>query len=66
MPDPARVTPQYAWDSIQSSADALLVCAYDDPAKCRDLMLQGAIDMTELKKKLPSLPKNREIILYCA
>lgn len=49
-----------------SGGRALLVCAYDDREKCRKMKLEGAIDMDELRARLPSLPKDQEIILYCA
>ena len=45
---------------------ALLVCAYDDEAKCRSIKLEGAITSGELRERLPSLPKSQEIISYCA
>jgi hypothetical protein len=45
---------------------ALLVCAYDDDAKCSHMRLEDAITIGELRGRLSSLPKDREIILYCA
>ena len=45
---------------------ALLVCAYDDDAKCSQMRLEGATTIRELRESLSSLPKDREIILYCA
>jgi hypothetical protein len=45
---------------------AMLVCAYDDEAKCAGMRLEGASTLGELRRTLPSLPKNREIVLYCA
>lgn len=47
------------------SGGALLVCAYDDEAKCSKMMLDGAISMTELRARTASLPKDHEIIFYC-
>ncbi len=47
------------------SGGALLVCAYDDEAKCNRMKLEGAISMTELRARTASLPKDREIIFYC-
>jgi rhodanese-related sulfurtransferase len=56
-------------DSQQAQADiqtgALLVCAYDDPAKFKQYCVNGAISMDDFKRQLASLPKNREIIFYC-
>jgi hypothetical protein len=48
------------------SGEALLVCAYDDENKCRQMHLEGAIHMQELEEKLPELPKDKELIFYCA
>ena len=49
------------------SGNALLVCSYDDETcKGRGVILDGAILISDLEKKLPSLSKDREIIFYCA
>jgi hypothetical protein len=45
---------------------ALLVCAYEDEEKCRGMMLDGAIPHSVLKVREPLLPKDEEIIFYCA
>ena len=46
--------------------EALLVCAYDDEKKCRVLNLEGSISLTNFQSKASSLPKNQEIIFFCA
>jgi hypothetical protein len=66
MPDSTRVSPEYVWDKLHSADEPLFVCAYDDPQKCRDIKLQGSIDMAELNAMLGGVPKDREIVLYCA
>jgi rhodanese-related sulfurtransferase len=48
------------------AGQTLLVCAYDDEAKCRQMQLQGSIPLTQFASRAPSLPKDREIIFYCA
>jgi hypothetical protein len=48
------------------SGETLLVCAYDNDAKFRRLRLEGAISLSEFKSHFPSLPKDREIVFYCA
>jgi hypothetical protein len=48
------------------SGDALLVCAYDDDAKCAAMALEGAIPMSALRARTASLPKDQELIFYCA
>jgi len=45
---------------------ALLICAYEDEQKCRQNWLEGAMTMNELKARLISLPKEHELIFYCA
>ena len=45
---------------------ALLVCAYDDDAKCRGMLLDGAITLKDLQAREKDLPKNTEITFYCA
>ena len=52
--------------SARSSVKALLVCAYDDDEKCRQYHLDGAIPMSEFRKRASSLAKNQEVIFYCA
>ena len=46
--------------------EALLVCAYEDEAKCRVLNLDGSISLTSFQSKAASLPKSQEIIFFCA
>ena len=49
-----------------TAGDALLVCGYEDEARCQKLALEGAIPLTEFRNRLESVPKDREIIFYCA
>ena len=65
MDEPRRVTPQEIYPRVQSG-ETLLVCAYDDDAKFQRLRLKGAISLAELKSRWPTLPKDREIVFYCA
>lgn len=65
MTDVARVGPEEARRKVETG-EAILVCAYDDEEKCRDLHLEGAIHMQELEEKLPEIPKEKELIFYCA
>jgi hypothetical protein len=46
------------------SNQALLVCAYEDEAKCRRLNLDGSISFANFKSRVNSLPKSQEIIFY--
>ena len=45
---------------------ALLVCAYEDDAKCRMVNLDGSISLSTFQSRVGSLPKTQEIIFYCA
>lgn len=65
MAEPMRITPQEAREKVISGT-ALLVCAYEDEEKFKKLRLAGAISMTGLRKREPSLTKDNEIIFYCA
>jgi hypothetical protein len=49
-----------------SRGDAILVCAYDDEAKCDRVRLQGALTMTELRTQQGTLPKDARLLFYCA
>ena len=65
MAEIERVEAEEARRKVESG-DALLVCAYDDEAKCGSMKLEGAITLGELREMVPSLAKDRDIILYCA
>ncbi len=64
MAEPERITPEEAYQKLRAGK-TLLVCAYEDDAKFKMMQLQGAISLSEFKTKLPSLPKDGEIIFYC-
>jgi hypothetical protein len=63
MPDIQRIDAQQAHAKIKAN-QALLVCAYEDEAKCRMLNLDGSISFTSLQSRAGSLPKTQEIIFY--
>ena len=65
MGEATRISPEEVRRKI-TSGSALLVCAYEDDEKCRRLHLEGAMFLTEFRSKLPALPKDQEIIFYCA
>ncbi len=60
-----RIDPDTARENLTTS-NALLVCAYEDRARCRSLHIEGAIDLVELQAQEAKLPRDREIIFYCA
>jgi hypothetical protein len=49
-----------------TSGKALLVCAYRDEEACRKVQLEGSISLSRFESRLPGLPKDQEIIFYCA
>jgi hypothetical protein len=61
----ARIEAAEARRRVQSG-EALLVCAYDNESKCDTMKLEGAISLGVFEPKVPSLPRNLEIIFYCA
>ena len=65
MAEAIRITPEETYQKLRAGK-ALLVCAYDNEERFRNLQLEGAISFSELKFKLPALPKDQEIVLYCA
>jgi rhodanese-related sulfurtransferase len=65
MTEFVRVPPQEVRQKVESGS-ALLVCAYDDEQKFNQNHLEGAISLSEFKSRLASLPKDQEIIFYCA
>ena len=65
MAEPIRIGPDEARRKVKFGM-ALLVCAYDDEEKFRNMRLEGAISLSEFEGKLPSLSKEQELIFYCA
>jgi hypothetical protein len=62
--DVERVSVEEARREAQAGR-ALLVCAYDD-AKCTRVPLQGATTLSELSRRAASLPRDQQLIFYCA
>jgi hypothetical protein len=65
MADIERINVEDAHRRVAAN-QALLVCAYEDDAKCRMLSLEGSMPLTTFQTKAASLPKNQEIIFFCA
>ena len=63
MGDVKRISPQQARTKLKEN-QALLVCAYEDDAKCKIFNLEGSISFTSFKARAQSLPKSQEIIFY--
>jgi hypothetical protein len=60
-----RIGPEEAYRHVKSG-EAILVCAYEDEATFQKMRLDMAISFGEFQKLLPEIPKEREIIFYCA
>ena len=65
MTEPIRISPQTAREKTTSGL-TLLICAYDDEKKFNANHLEGAISFADFRTKLSSLPKDQNIIFYCA
>lgn len=65
MADASRIGVEEARRKV-TAGEALLVCAYDDEEKCRKINLQGSINMAQFTSRVGTLPKNQEVIFYCA
>jgi hypothetical protein len=65
MANVTRIDPETARREV-AAGRAWLVCAYDDRARCRSMMLDGAIDMDELQARLPTMRKDQPLMFYCA
>ena len=65
MADIERISVEEAHRKVAAN-QALLVCAYDDEARCRKLNLDGSISLTSFESKATSLQKDQEIIFFCA
>ena len=60
-----RITPREAYTKVKAG-QAILVCGYEEEEKFRAMRLEMAVSFAEFQKMLPTLPKDREIIFYCA
>jgi hypothetical protein len=63
--DIPRIAVEDARRKVQAN-QALLVCAYEDEGKCRMVNLEGSIPLTRFQARAASLPKDQEIIFFCA
>ena len=60
-----RIAPEDARQKVNAGS-VLFVCAYDDNEKFMNNQLEGAISLDAFRAKLDHLPKDQEIIFYCA
>ena len=64
MDKPQTIDPTQAHEKVERG-QATLVCAYSDSRHCRDLMLDGAISLTELVARLEQVDEDEELIFFC-
>jgi len=60
-----RVSVEEARREVEAGR-ALLVCAYEDESKCRQMPLANAITLNDLQRRIDSVPHNQTLIFYCA
>jgi hypothetical protein len=66
MSEPKRIPVEEVRDRMESNAGLLLVCAYEDEAKCRKQLLDGAIPLALLEERADAISEDREIVFYCS
>jgi len=44
----------------------MLVCAYEQDEKCNQVALEGSIPLSQFQQRAGSLPKDQEVIFFCA
>lgn len=65
MNKPKGIDPTQAREKARSG-QASLVCAYDDDQRCRGILLDGAVTLSQFQASTDQTDKDREIILFCA
>jgi hypothetical protein len=60
-----RIAPKEAYEKVKAG-QALLVCGYEDEEKFKAMRLEMAVSFDEFQKMIPALPKDKEIVFYCA
>lgn len=60
------ISAQDAHAKLEMDPGAMLVCAYEKGEKFEKHRLEGAIPFDQFRSQEGKIPKNREIIFYCA
>lgn len=60
MLDVEKIRPE----RVREEEGPLLVCAYEDDAKCAEIEIRGSITLGELRARLPDVPKDEMIVFY--
>ncbi len=61
----ARRSATEVWQALTSNEEWLLVCAYREDQRFRQVALVGAIARSQLDAWLPQLPKEQTVVFYC-
>ena len=64
--DIPRISAKETRRKMTGGTNLLLVSAYDSEERFREMELDGALSWPALQSRLPSLPKDQEIVFYCA
>lgn len=62
----ARAEPAEVWRALTSNDELLLVCAYREDERFRDVALVGAVARSRFDEWIPQLPKEQKIVFYCS
>jgi hypothetical protein len=65
MSEPERVD-AFETSERQARSEALLVCAYENDRQLETVRLDGGISFSSLRRELPSLRPEQQVIFYCA
>lgn len=63
--DVARISATDVWRALTSNEELVLVCAYRQDQRFRQVPLVGAIARSQLETWLPELPKAQTVVFYC-
>ena len=63
---PRTIAAQQAHDLLAKDPSVMLVCAYEKDEEFRQYDLAGAIPLSEFRKRAISVPKDENVIFYCA
>lgn len=64
--DALRITAKDVRRAMSGGTNLLLVCAYDTEDRFREMELEGALSWPAFQSRLSSIPKDQEIVFYCA
>ena len=65
MADVQRLSAESVRQGVVAGS-TLLVCAYDSDEKFASYRLEGAIPLSEFKKRVADLARDTSIVFYCA